>query len=80
MGRCSSISGAAGRRAILSTGMAEPAEIATALDVLAWGYLGRAAPARIEAVKGARTLPAASALLKERVSPSSVHDGVPGVV
>ena len=47
--------------------MAEPVEIATALDVLAWGYLGRAAPAQIEAVNGARTLPAASALLKERV-------------
>jgi N-acetylneuraminate synthase len=59
--------GRAGRRAILSTGMAEPTEIATALDVLAWGYLGRAAPARIEAVNGARTLPTASALLKERV-------------
>jgi N-acetylneuraminate synthase len=60
--------GRAGRRAILSTGMAEPAEIATALDVLAWGYLGRAAPDRIEAVKGARTLPAASELLQDRVA------------
>jgi N-acetylneuraminate synthase len=59
--------GRAGRRAILSTGMAEPAEIATALDVLAWGYLGRTAPDRIEAVKGARTLPTASELLKDRV-------------
>ena len=35
--------GRSGRRAILSTGMAEPEEIATALDVLAWGYLGRVA-------------------------------------
>jgi N-acetylneuraminate synthase len=59
--------GRAGRRAILSTGMAEPVEIATALDVLAWGYLGRAAPDRIEAVKGVRTLPAASGLLEDRV-------------
>jgi N-acetylneuraminate synthase len=59
--------GRAGRRAILSTGMAEPAEIATALDVLAWGYLGRAAPDRIEAVKGARALPTAFELLQDRV-------------
>ena len=59
--------GRAGRRAILSTGMAELSEIATALDVLAWGYLERAAPTCVEAVKGTRTLPAASALLKERV-------------
>jgi N-acetylneuraminate synthase len=59
--------GRAGRHAILSTGMADPAEIATAVDVLAWGYLGRAAPARIEAVTGTRSLPAAHAILKERV-------------
>jgi N-acetylneuraminate synthase len=59
--------GRAGRRAILSTGMAEPAEIATALDVLAWGYLGRAAPDQIESLKGARTLPTASELLQKRV-------------
>lgn len=59
--------GRSGRRAILSTGMAEPEEIATALDVLAWGYLGRVAPTRITAVSGTRTLPTAHAILKERV-------------
>ena len=59
--------GRSGRRAILSTGMAEPAEIATALDVLAWGYLGRSAPARIADVGGTRTLPTAHTTLKERV-------------
>jgi N-acetylneuraminate synthase len=60
--------GASGRRAILSTGMAATSEVADALDVLAWGYLGRAAPKAIADVAGTRDLPAARALLRERVT------------
>jgi N-acetylneuraminate synthase len=59
--------GCRGRRAILSTGMADAEEIATALDLLAWGYLGRDAPAGIESVAGTRNLNEARALLGERV-------------
>jgi N-acetylneuraminate synthase len=60
--------GQSGRRAILSTGMAGTAEIAAALDVLAWGYLGRTAPNGVDAVDGTRDLPQARALLAERVT------------
>jgi N-acetylneuraminate synthase len=60
--------GRSGRRAILSTGMAEPDEIATALDLLGLGYVGRDAPARVEDVAGIRNQPAARAALKERVT------------
>jgi N-acetylneuraminate synthase len=56
------------RRAILSTGMAGTAEIAAALDLLAWGYLGRAAPDSGQAVSGTRDLPEARSLLVERVT------------
>ncbi|MGD0027040.1 MAG: N-acetylneuraminate synthase family protein, partial [Xanthobacteraceae bacterium] len=56
-----------GRRAILSTGMAELAEIATALDLLAWGYLGRNAPGCIEEAANTRNGTEARALLKECV-------------
>jgi N-acetylneuraminate synthase len=48
--------------------MAEPAEIATALDLLAVGYLGRDAPRRIEDVAGIRREPAPRATLEERVT------------
>ena len=58
--------GRSGRRTILSTGMAEIAEIATALDLLAWGGLGRDAPARVDEVAGTRDQPEAHAALKER--------------
>jgi N-acetylneuraminate synthase len=60
--------GHSGCHAILSTGMADIAEIATALDVLAWGYLDRAAPKTMTDVAGTRTLPEAHALLLERVT------------
>jgi len=59
--------GRSGRRAILSTGMAEISEIAAGLDLLAWGYLGRDAPASIEIVSDARNLPEARELMKQRV-------------
>ena len=59
--------GRSGRRAILSTGMAEMDEIAAALDLLAWGYLGRPAPQTIESISGTRDLPDARRLLGERV-------------
>jgi N-acetylneuraminate synthase len=58
--------GRSGRHVILSTGMAETAEIATALDILAWGYLGRDPPADITAVFGTREELEAHATLKER--------------
>jgi N-acetylneuraminate synthase len=58
--------GHSGRRTILSTGMAEPAEIAMALDLLAWGYLGRDSPADVTAVLGIRDELEAQAALKER--------------
>jgi N-acetylneuraminate synthase len=60
--------GRSGRRTILSTGMAEPAEIATALDLLAWGGLGRDAPSHIEEVAGTRARPEAHAMLAERTT------------
>lgn len=59
--------GRSGRHAILSTGMADPDEIARALDLLAWGYLGRPTPRRIEEVADARNLSEARDLLRERV-------------
>src|SRR5262245_15122909 len=49
--------GRSGRHTILSTGMAEPAEIAAALDLLAWGYLGRDSPHDSAAVIGTRNEP-----------------------
>ncbi len=55
------------RRAILSTGMADMAEIARALDLLAWGYLARGAPERIEEVEGTRHRDEAKGALKEHV-------------
>jgi N-acetylneuraminate synthase len=60
--------GRSGRRTILSTGMAEPGEIATALDLLGWGYVGRDPPARIDAVAGTRNEPAARAALESRTT------------
>jgi len=60
--------GRSGRRTILSTGMAEPGEIATALDLLAWGYVGCDPPARIDAVAGTRNDPAARAALASRTT------------
>src|SRR5262245_6140259 len=58
--------GRSGRRTILSTGMAEPVEIAAALDLLAWGYLGRDSPRDIAAVAGTRDEPTARAALTGR--------------
>jgi N-acetylneuraminate synthase len=60
--------GLSGRRTILSTGMAEPEEIATALDLLAWGYVGRDPPARIDAVAGTRNEPTGHTALKTRTT------------
>lgn len=60
--------GRSGRRAILSTGMAELSDVASALDVLAWGYLGRPTPEGVNAVTGARDLPEARPLLDDRVT------------
>ena len=59
--------GKSGRRAILSTGMADLDDICAALDLLAWGYLGRDTPHSLEAVNGARELPQARTVLRERV-------------
>lgn len=56
-----------GRHAILSTGMADEAEIAAALDLLAWGYLGRGTPTEATAVSGCRNSPAARPLLEQHV-------------
>jgi len=60
--------GHSGCDAILSTGMADTGEIAAALDVLAWGYLDRAAPKTMASVAGTRKLPEAQTLLQERVT------------
>lgn len=60
--------GRSGRRAILSTGMSELSDIEIALDVLAWGYMGREAPKHVNAVTGARNLTEARNILAERVT------------
>ncbi|MBI1202249.1 MAG: N-acetylneuraminate synthase [Rhodopseudomonas sp.] len=59
--------GRSGRKAILSTGMAELAEIAAALDLLAWGYLGKGDPVTIDEVAGTRNLPEARAVLADKI-------------
>jgi N-acetylneuraminate synthase len=59
--------GRTGRRAILSTGMADLEEVGTALDLLAWGYLNRPDPDCIERVAATRNGPQAREVLRERV-------------
>jgi N-acetylneuraminate synthase len=59
--------GRSGRRAILSTGMADISEIAASLDLLAWGYLGRDVKTGIDQVASARKLPEVQALMAENV-------------
>jgi N-acetylneuraminate synthase len=57
-----------GRRTILSTGMAELDEIADAVDLLAWGYLGRGAKGRAADFKGARLTAEGAAILKQKLT------------
>lgn len=47
--------------------MADPAEIAVALDLLAWGYLGREAPANVGLIAGTRDVGEARSLLQRHV-------------
>lgn len=59
--------GRSGRKAILSTGMAEMSEIAAALDLLAWGYLGNTDPQEASEVAGTRNLPEGRKQLQDKV-------------
>ena len=56
-----------GSKAVVSTGMAEMDEIAQALDVLAWGYLGRSEPASFAQMQGIAQSAEGLDILREKV-------------